>query len=449
MGCFNRADDYTDFLFENVQTGEAYFVFMQGMTVTGYELFSPGSSWRIRGAADFNDDGSEDIVVQDLMTRSIRVVLMDGPLIVKEVFLADPDTQKVVATSEIAAVDDLNADKNGDIVWQNRTTGASEVWFTVWFPDSSLKWTSAALPTTGPDRRIKSIGHYSAVGTADILLQHRKTGEVVVWSMDGARHIGETVLVCRTTWHAGEGTDFGPALTPSLSVLCPGQVLLQNQSISSPDGRFRLTLRDGNLVLMESASRKALWTSGTNNANAAFMQYDGNLVLLDDSYQRVWATNTPRQGSYLAVQNDGNLVLYDPLDRRLWTRGRVNQTPRRNVLWPGEVLMLNQSIWSPDGRFRLTLQGDGNLVLAEQASGKVLWMSYTAGTRVLYRIVPGANVGSMQHDGNFVLYDMWTRALRATNTSGHNGAYLVLQNDGNLVLYDPMNRPLWATGTYQ
>ena len=50
---------------------------------------------------------------------------------------------------------------------------------------------------------------------------------------------------------------------------------------------------------------------------------------------------------------------------------------------------------SADGRFQLTYQSDGNLVLSQQ--GTQLWASNTGGTS------PGKTI--MQTDGNLVIYD--------------------------------------------
>lgn len=44
----------------------------------------------------------------------------------------------------------------------------------------------------------------------------------------------------------------------------------------------------------------------------------------------------------------------------------------------------------------------------------------------------------MQGDGNLVLYDNFSgRALWASGTDGRNGARAVMQSDGNLVVYAP------------
>ncbi len=109
-------------------------------------------------------------------------------------------------------------------------------------------------------------------------------------------------------------------------------------------------------------------------------------------------------------------------------------------LLPNQGLMVGKSITSADGRFRLILQADGNLVLYASA-GQALWASNTAGHRV-WDVV-------MQGDGNLVIYSVSGQALWASNTEGNAGAWLIAQNDGNVVIYDPGNHALWATNTAQ
>ncbi|HEV2342649.1 MAG TPA: beta-galactosidase [Actinocrinis sp.] len=107
------------------------------------------------------------------------------------------------------------------------------------------------------------------------------------------------------------------------------------------------------------------------------------------------------------------------------------------TLTANQSLAVNQSLVSCDGRFSLTMQADGNLVL--YMGGTVLWASNTIGKAAVKAI--------MQGDGNFVLYTSAGAAVWASNTAGNNGARLVLQNDGNLVVYSASGAALWATNT--
>lgn len=99
------------------------------------------------------------------------------------------------------------------------------------------------------------------------------------------------------------------------------------------------------------------------------------------------------------------------------------------------------SLRSPNLRYVLMYQTDGNLVLSNDVSKAPLWATHTSGT------VPG--VAKMQADGNFVLYDSANVPLWASGTAGNPDAYFSLQNDGNFVIYRADGVPLWGTGTAQ
>jgi hypothetical protein len=103
----------------------------------------------------------------------------------------------------------------------------------------------------------------------------------------------------------------------------------------------------------------------------------------------------------------------------------------------GQGIIAGQSLTSCDGRFKLSLQLDGNLVLYQ--GGSALWASNTSGSTGFAAV--------MQSDGNFVLYDMSGHALWAAGTYNHGGSRLALQNDGNLVVYPPSGGALWASNT--
>jgi hypothetical protein len=97
---------------------------------------------------------------------------------------------------------------------------------------------------------------------------------------------------------------------------------------------------------------------------------------------------------------------------------------------------MDQYIQSPDQRFRMVMQGDGNLVLYQGTAA--LWMSGTFNH-------PGA-YAAMQSDGNLVIYYQAAAAWNS-GTGGHPGARLEMQSDGNGVIYTPSDQSLWQTTT--
>jgi hypothetical protein len=106
----------------------------------------------------------------------------------------------------------------------------------------------------------------------------------------------------------------------------------------------------------------------------------------------------------------------------------------RDKLQPGEELRRGDNLTSANGRYSLTLQRDGNLVLYGPRK-QALWSSDTQGIPIEKCI--------MQTDGNLVLYLPDGQPVWSSNTQGYPPPFLVLQNDGNLVIY----QPVWFSGT--
>jgi hypothetical protein len=106
--------------------------------------------------------------------------------------------------------------------------------------------------------------------------------------------------------------------------------------------------------------------------------------------------------------------------------------------WIGSTLKSGQSMYtddylvSDDGRYRLIMQLDGNLVV--YGPGGPVWATnrFATGARAI-----------MQTDGNLVVRRPDGSAMCSTGTFAGTSS-LVMQNDGNLVIYGP-NGPVWAT----
>jgi hypothetical protein len=104
-------------------------------------------------------------------------------------------------------------------------------------------------------------------------------------------------------------------------------------------------------------------------------------------------------------------------------------------LFPGEKLLGSGCF------YETVMQSDGNLVTYDNAStggGSAVWQSGTQGS--------GAAYGTMQTDGNFVLYTAFDVPVWATNTSGQPGNKLVQENTGDLVVQSTNGQVRWQSG---
>jgi hypothetical protein len=233
-----------------------------------------------------------------------------------------------------------------------------------------------------------------------------------------------------------------PAPAPT-DRLRPSQTLTAGQQLTSPNGAYRLTLQpDGNLVLYPATGR-ALWSTRTAGSGATrlVLQPDGNVVLYPTTGRAVWSTRTAASGGVeLRVQDDGNLVLYPAAGRAVWSTGtavRPVTSAAGDRMLLHQQLTAGQSLTSPNGRYRFTMQPDGNAVVYAP-NNRALWSSRSAGK--------GGSRVVLQQDGNLVIYPAVGGAVWSTGTAGRGGVRLTIQDDGNLVLYPATGRALWSTG---
>lgn len=111
---------------------------------------------------------------------------------------------------------------------------------------------------------------------------------------------------------------------------------------------------------------------------------------------------------------------------------------RTSSLMAGQYMSAGDTLFSPNGYYKLVMQYDGNLVIYEVASNRPLWATGTNGS--------GAVKAVMQTDGNFVLYTASNRPVWATNTAGLGSrARVTMQDNATLVLGTPLNSDAWHT----
>lgn len=97
-----------------------------------------------------------------------------------------------------------------------------------------------------------------------------------------------------------------------------------------------------------------------------------------------------------------------------------------------EKLEADDYLRSPNQRFRLYMQKDGNLVVRD--GEQALWESRTAGA---------GSFAYLQKDGNFVVRSASGKALWTSRTSG-TGVRLTLRDDGDVVIRSGSGKALWS-----
>jgi len=199
---------------------------------------------------------------------------------------------------------------------------------------------------------------------------------------------------------AAMGT-FSTAATPQVMLTSMSQVLGWKLDLYGRDP-------GGTEVLTSAGGSGARWPAGTD---VSFRTVSG--------HRDAYATECPGD------------VLYGQLPNLRTMAARYIANSGTAV--PGTVNAGEPPLLSPDGRFRVSMQTDGNLVIYD-AYGTAQWATGTYLPNSYLRV---------QSDGNVVIYDpedsfpLWTADVYSP------GARLELQNDGNLVLYSRARVPLW------
>ena len=174
---------------------------------------------------------------------------------------------------------------------------------------------------------------------------------------------------------------------------------------------------------------------------------NGTTLRLKIDGVEVAAVSAPARSSYGNIDVTGFGITAGHHDVELWADGDAyidswtldglhSIAPAGpSVRTSEQAIYAGQSVYSPDGRFHLTFENTGNLVLFRY-DGTIAWQTETlaSGATPLWML--------LQADGNFVMYYSngapWT-----SGTGGHPGAYLVVRNDGHVVIYDQSGSQLW------
>src|SRR5579864_1802253 len=191
------------------------------------------------------------------------------------------------------------------------------------------------------------------------------------------------------------------------------------------------------------------------------MQGDGNLCVYDANNVYLWCSGTGgTNADRLNMEDDGRIIIY----KSAWNSGTAQQFNGTTMAHPGcdvgnsglgstGILGSGTCLVSPNGRFELLVQGDGNLVIYDRSftPNKALWSSGTAistadpgfAMRTLYSYDALGNLlrvdqkGSAPNDSTqwrtrTFTYDSLSRLVTATNPESGTITYSY-DLDGNLL----------------
>jgi hypothetical protein len=178
----------TDILWRNYTTGENVVWKMAGIKIESQVPLEKKSdvNWKIAGTGDFNGDGLTDILWRHATKFDTLVWLMDGVKRISISYLpksVHPDW-KIVGTG------DFNGDYTTDILWRNTGNGSNAVWYLEKGKYFFLQFIEGAKL----DWEVGATGDLNKDAKTDILWRNTKTGANAVW-------------YANAVWSAKDGAD--------------------------------------------------------------------------------------------------------------------------------------------------------------------------------------------------------------------------------------------------
>ncbi len=181
---FNH-NGHPDIIWQDMTSGLAQIWYLdgsQGVTLTGAANLTIANPWRIVAVADFNGDGSPDVLWQDPVSGSLQVWYMGGPggnVFMGALNIAGPNPWRV------SSVADFNGDGHPDLLWQSPESGLAQIWY-MGGPQGNTLLSAVNLTLTNP-WRIAGTADFNGDGHADILWQDPVSGGTQIWYMGGSQ----------------------------------------------------------------------------------------------------------------------------------------------------------------------------------------------------------------------------------------------------------------------
>ena len=180
----------TDIILQDQLTGTRRIWLMDGDQVlqSGVNLqtnVSSSTNLQIAGVGDFNKDLQSDVVMQNMATGERQIWLLN-PASGNQVTAKSSVSLGIVDPSwKIAAVGEFNNDGHTDLVWQN-TNGICVIWYMY----RTTPYDDVFVTSLPPEWKVVGTGWFDYGNeNTDLIWQNKITKERVIWTMDGAEPI--------------------------------------------------------------------------------------------------------------------------------------------------------------------------------------------------------------------------------------------------------------------
>jgi hypothetical protein len=197
-----NGDGDPDLLWRHAGTGGLVVWLMDGVNKVTAQVPQPSApsadalNWRVVGTADLNGDTHPDLLWQHGPTGNLIVWYMNGLVRTGTATPTPSAPSSDVTNWDVVAIADMNDDTKLDFVWQHRPTGSLVVWHMNGVVRTSVSIPTPSAPSSeGPNWRVVAATNFDAAKPPDLLWQHRGPGSLVVWLMSGVTRTGVAIPV--------------------------------------------------------------------------------------------------------------------------------------------------------------------------------------------------------------------------------------------------------------
>jgi hypothetical protein len=222
-----NGDGTPDLVWQNPSTGAANIWLMggaNGTTIVSSVVVSSGNAWRIVAAADFDGDGHPDLLWQDPVHGTAQIWYMNGTT-----YQAAANVPNSTgSTWRVKAAADFNRDGHADLVWQDPAAGGAQIWYMGGGRTPTIL--SAATVSGSTSWRIVTAADFNQDGIPDLVWQNPATGVVQIWFMsgsNGATTLGTAQVIASNAWYVVAAADFNKDGVPDLVWQQPGGATIQ------------------------------------------------------------------------------------------------------------------------------------------------------------------------------------------------------------------------------